>query len=259
MKDAELNEILKRATVPERGGDYWEQFPGRVMVEMERRNRQAGAEKNAATITVATKARPGGTGRIPSPPLEERARERRPFVTKSLCRNGRVPAAPDASDEWSWATALRALRAKPALALGVATLCLALGFVLSLWKGQRSPAGDPQLATARKYFQEIEALFPNQLQAIVFDEQGTHLVLAREPNLPASPPLYLRICGPKGCQRFVTFSGQQILINGDICDVLTDGRGGVLLVGRQLVWSSDQARAGSGPYRIEAKPLEAAS
>jgi hypothetical protein len=126
-------------------------------------------------------------------------------------------------------------------------------------KGHRSPVNDPQLTAVRKYFREIEALFPNQLQAIVFEQQGTHLVLAGEPNLPTSPPLYLKICGPKGCQRFVTFSGQQIRVNGDICDVLADGRGGVLLVGRNLVWSSDQATASSGPYRIEARILEAAS
>ena len=37
MNDKELNEVLKRAAVPERGADYWERFPDRVMAEVERR------------------------------------------------------------------------------------------------------------------------------------------------------------------------------------------------------------------------------
>jgi hypothetical protein len=209
MNDAELNEVLKRATVPEREADYWERFPGRVMTELERRRHAAPA-----------------------------------------------PAKTLASPAWSWTGALRMLLSRPALAAGVAVVCLGLAFVLGLWRGQRSLSDDPQLAAARKYFHEIDALFPNQVQAIVFDQRGTHLVLAKEPNVPASPPLYLKVCGPKGCQRFVTFSGEQIRVNGDVCDVLADGRGEVLLVGRQLLWSGSKAVAASGGYQVEARALE---
>ena len=81
-------------------------------------------------------------------------------------------------------------------------------------------------------------------------------MLAPEPNLPASPPLYLKICGPKGCQRFVTFSGQQIRVNGDVCDVLVDHQGNVLVVGRETLWSDAKAAARIGPYQIEARALE---
>jgi hypothetical protein len=209
MNDAELNEVLKRAAVPEREADYWERFPGRVMAELERR-RQA----------------------VPTPEKTH------------------------ASSAWAWTGALRMLLSRPALAAAVAVICLGLGFYLGLWRGQRSLSNDPQLAAARKYFHEIEALFPNQVQAIVFDQRGAHLVLAQEPNVPASPPLYLKVSGPKGCQRFVTFSGQQIRVNGDVCDVLADGRGEVLLVGRQLVWSGAEAVAEGGSYQVEARALE---
>src|SRR5205807_3264137 len=111
------------------------------------------------------------------------------------------------------------------------------------------------LAEAAKYIREIEALFPNQLQAIVLDQKGARLLLADHSNVPASPPLYLKICGPYGCQRFVTFSGQQIRINDDLCDVLIDRQGNVLLVGRELLWSSSEPAGKARPYRIEAKPL----
>jgi hypothetical protein len=160
---------------------------------------------------------------------------------------------------WVWTSAFRLLVGQPAFALGVAVVCLALGFALGSWNGHHSPGEDLQFAQARKYFRELDALFPRQLQTIVFDQQGTHLVLAPEANLPASPPLYVKICGPKGCQRFVTFSGQQIRVNGDVCDVLVDHQGNVLVVGRDIVWSSAQTVAKAGGYRIEAQPLQTTS
>jgi hypothetical protein len=209
MNDSELNEILKRATVPERKAEYWEQFPHRVTAELDRHSQTA--------------------------PIHRRT---------------------EASRAWSWPAAFRFLGAKAAFAVGVAAICLLLGFFIGLWGGQRSTSNDPQLAAARKYFNEIEALFPNQVRAIVFDQQGTHLVLAQEPNLPASPPLYLKICGPKGCQRFVTFSGQQIRVNGEVCDVLADGRDDVLVVGRKLFWFGSRAGIKSGQYQIEARALD---
>jgi hypothetical protein len=205
MKDRELNEVLKRAAVPERKADYWERFPSQVTAEISRRRR----------VSAVTH---GGTA----------------------C---------------AWVSALRTFGSKPAFVLGVAAICLAVGFVLGSWKGQLPPAKDAQLAEARKYFHELEALFPNQLAAIVFDQQGPHMVLAPKPNLPTSPPLYLKICGPKGCQRFVTFSGQQIRVNGDVCDVLVDARGHVLLVGTKLVWTSADTGARIGEYRFAACSL----
>jgi hypothetical protein len=212
MKDRELNEILKRAQVPEREADYWERFPGQVAAEIEHRRQH-------------------------------------PRAGKSTDAGG--------SPGWTWAFAFHSLARKPALALGLAAFCLLVGFVLGSWKGQRPPGTDPQFAEARKYFHELEALFPNQLQAIVFDQQGTHLMLAPEPNLPSSPPLYLTVRGPQGCQRYVTFSGQQIPVNGDVCDVLVDRQGHVLVVGRETLWSDAKGAARSGPYQVEARALEA--
>ena len=121
MKDTELNEILKRATVPERGADYWEQFPARVTAAIEQRRQAARLEQSSAT----------------SP-----------------------RAVLDGPNIWPWTSAFRSFATKPAFALGVAAVCLALGFVLGFWKGQRGPASDPQLAAVRKYFQEIKPSSP---------------------------------------------------------------------------------------------------
>src|ERR1035441_5621913 len=218
MNNEELNEVLKRSAVPERKADYWERFPSQVTAEIKRRGQHARAAKSAVA------------------PVAGMAVE---------------------GNAWAWACSLRSLVSKPAFVLGVAAICLAVGFVLGSWKGQLPPGKDAQLAEARKYFRELDALFPNQLQAIVFDQQGPHLVLAPEANVPASPPLYLKICGPNGCQRFVTFSGQQIRVNGDVCDVLVDHQGKVLVVGQETLWSDARGAVRSGPYQIEARALEA--
>jgi hypothetical protein len=115
------------------------------------------------------------------------------------------------------------------------------------------------VAQVQKCYREIEAMFPNQVQAIIFDEAGSRIVLAEKPGVPDSTPLYLRICGPQGCQQVVTFSGQEIQVNGENWEVLTDAAGNVLLVGNKFVWSSASHVHELGKYRVETRSLETAS
>jgi hypothetical protein len=140
--------------------------------------------------------------------------------------------------------------------LGLAVIGLLLGYAFGFRQGRRLSITESQLAAARQYFQEIDTLFPNQVRAIVFDSQGPHLVLAEHPNVTTTSPLYLRIRGPKGFQDFVTFSGQQIRFNGEVCEVLLDHQGNVMLVGQQWVWSAAQTAAENARYQIAARPLE---
>jgi len=140
----------------------------------------------------------------------------------------------------------------PVIGFGMAAACVVL--TVGLGQVRRSQLRASQLAEAQKCFREIQALFPNQLQAIVFGERGEQLVLAERPDVPVSPPLYLKICGPNGCERVVTFSGQRIRFNGEDFEVLSSRRGEVLLVGERGVWSS-AVRVGTR-YRIEAQALQ---
>ena len=140
-----------------------------------------------------------------------------------------------------------------------AATCVFVATVLITQRQPTLPALPPQelqLAQAQKYLQEIEALFPNQVQAIVFDQSGPHLVLAEKADVPDSTPLYLNICGPEGCRQFVTFSGQRINVGGDDCDVLLNAAGEILLVGEHGVWSSDARQRQMGKYRIEAHRMQ---
>src|SRR5688572_22794402 len=80
-----------------------------------------------------------------------------------------------------------------ALGAGMATACLLFAFVFfsGRERGEFS-AGD--LAVMRKYLQEVETLFPNQVQAVVFEQEGPRLVLADRASVPANLPVYVRVC-----------------------------------------------------------------
>lgn len=145
------------------------------------------------------------------------------------------------------------------LTASMVTVCLVIGFALSSWR-QRSPGLTARdLATARTYLREMEALFPNQVRTVVFEQAGPRLLLAERADVPAAQPVFVRVCGPDGCRSFLTFSGQQIQLNGDWLDVLVDARGHVLLVGAKLAWTSGDANARAGDYRFAARSLGTAT
>jgi hypothetical protein len=146
---------------------------------------------------------------------------------------------------------LRRLAAPVAFAAG----CIMIGF---FW-GVRARHGEVvqagELAEARACWREAAALFPNQLQAIVFDQQGSRLVLSDKPNQPVSAPIFLKLCDGKNCKRFITFSGQQIKMNEERFEVLIDSQGEVLLIGDAKVWKSSKQTTNLGAYRVFAEPL----
>ena len=120
MNDAELEQLLKTAQIPERPPTYWQQFPK----------------------TVAARIRWQGR---------------------------RVATADTASS-------LKLTRATVRWAFGVASVCIIIGLGISFWRGLVANEASIQLAQAKKYFHEIETLFPNQVRAIVFDDRGAHLL-----------------------------------------------------------------------------------
>ncbi|MBI4023451.1 MAG: hypothetical protein HY360_00625 [Verrucomicrobia bacterium] len=146
----------------------------------------------------------------------------------------------------------------------LAAACLLIGFATGYWMahphgthGASSEAG--QVAQNEKLFREMASLFPNQIRAIISDNQGVRLVLSEKAEIPTSTPLLLKICDGGQCRRIITFSGQQIRVNGENCEVLSDSRGNVMVVGRRWYWSSaDPSTKASrdGRSHIQAQPLE---
>ena len=145
----------------------------------------------------------------------------------------------------------------PRLAWGgaVAFTCLVIGFTIGHWRG-RTIEGDPYtLLQNGKMLREVMTLFPNRVRAIVQDQQGMQLVLSDKPNVPASTPLWVKICDGKECAAVVTFSGQEIQVAGQKLTVLADARGGIILTGPGFAWASDQPTRAGGSLKIEARTL----
>ncbi|MEO7298744.1 MAG: hypothetical protein ABI042_09235 [Verrucomicrobiota bacterium] len=138
--------------------------------------------------------------------------------------------------------------------IGLATACLVVGFWFGFRNGH-SHGTEEQLAAARKYLQNVEALFPNQVRAIVFENGEARLLLSEKADVPSSPPLFVKICSGENCRNIVTFSGQKIQANGQTFEVLSDHRGQILLVGNNSVWSSADPVQKNNRL-IQAQPLQ---
>lgn len=145
---------------------------------------------------------------------------------------------------------------RPRLAWGLAFATgLLLAFAAGHWHGRQ--AADQDVLMDAKLIQETLAMFPNRVRAIVRDERGMQLVLSEQEDVPASPPIYVRLCEGGKCSSMVTFSGQEIQIAGQKLTVLAEAGGGILVEGNQMVWSSSGGGANStgNKWRIEAKNL----
>ncbi|MCU0785629.1 MAG: hypothetical protein MUF81_16610 [Verrucomicrobia bacterium] len=174
-------------------------------------------------------------------------------VLAALPRGSRRRTQPKAP---SWR---RLTLARLTFVVSAVTACLLIGFTLSSWRHRVPSLTAHELATVRTYLREMEGLFPNQVQAVVFEASGPRLVLAERADVASAQPVFVRVTGPGGPRGFLTFSGQQIRLNGELVDVLVTGRGQVLLVGASLAWSSADADAVAGPWRINARSLGVSS
>jgi len=91
------------------------------------------------------------------------------------------------------------------------------------------------------------------------DPHGLNLILSNHGDVPASPPIYVRVCDGRSCSSFVTFSGQEVQIAGQKLTVLSDARGEIILEGNRFAWSSDRKNYAEKNLKIEAKTLGSAA
>ena len=134
-----------------------------------------------------------------------------------------------------------------------AASCLLLAFWIGRWHG-RAEAGEDVLANA-KLIHETLAMFPHRVRAIVRDQHGLNLVLSEDGDVAASTPIYVRISDGKNSASMVTFSGQEIQLGGEKLTVLAEADGGIILEGKQFLWSSTSQIHARSNLKIQAKPL----
>lgn len=141
--------------------------------------------------------------------------------------------------------------------LGLAALVLVIGLALLTGTNRKVFVSEARLNAMQHCVSEMRALFPNQVQAIVFDAANAQVVLADGAVMPDSAALYLKICGADDCREIVSFSGSQVPVDGELYEVLVSGSGSILLVGPNIQWSSSAPTKGAGRYRIAARALGA--
>jgi hypothetical protein len=150
---------------------------------------------------------------------------------------------------------LRSSLRRFAWAFGMAA-CIFVAFIIGHWRGKMEATAQPQdLLANAKLVRETLAMFPNQVRAITEDKTGMHLVLSENGAVPPSPPLYIHICDGKNCSSLVTFSGQEIEIAGKRMTVLENTHDGIIVMGDDFVWASDEKAASVRGLKIQAKSL----
>jgi len=199
-------------------------------------------------------------GSVPEPPPEFWDQLPRKIGARLCWDRTRAQTVPEQDDAAAGAALLfpvarSNLKLRLAFALGLPVLFLVVAILHHTANHDSTSVPEP-LTAYRIYFNELESLFPNQIRAIVFDRQGPHLLLADKPEVPASPPLFLRVCGPGGCQSFITFSGQEIQVAGQTLSVLRDGQGKTILVGDHFLWSDQDQIYPGGHWTVEARSLD---
>jgi hypothetical protein len=144
---------------------------------------------------------------------------------------------------------------RPRLAWGLAAAVgIVMAFAGGRWHG-RTEAAQDVLANS-KLIEQTLAMFPNRVRAIVCDEHGMNLLLSDQADVPASTPIYVRLCDGEHCSSLVTFSGQDVQIGGQEITVLSDATGGIILEGNRFAWSSSSRSPAQSHLKIEAKNLE---
>lgn len=142
---------------------------------------------------------------------------------------------------------------------GLAAVCVLAGFIVGHHLAQTESAdANGQLLQSEKLIGEVMAMFPNRVRAIVKDASGMQIVLSDAEDVPASTPLWVKVCQGERCTTLVTFSGQELQIAGQTMTVLADAGGGVILTGDRFAWASDGPKSGLQDLRIQAKPLQIA-
>lgn len=150
-------------------------------------------------------------------------------------------------------------RLRLAWGLATATVCVALGFAVGRWRGKEAGGANPSLLANVKVVEQVLAMFPHRVRAIVQDEHGLRLVLSENENVPDSTPLLIEVSNGRQSSSFVTFSGQEVRIDGQAVTVLSDAQGGVILVGNSFLWSNRELLGAADGLRIQARELTGAS
>ena len=147
----------------------------------------------------------------------------------------------------------------PVWALGFATVCLVIGFIVGRMQEKSSIT---QVAEHKvnaveyaKLFKEVATLFPDRLRGVVVRNGEMELILADQPERAVTPPLLVEFCQNGRCRTVITFSGQKLEVDGHSIEVLTGADDRVIVLADNRVWTSQTPTEVVDGFRIQAQVL----
>ncbi len=153
-------------------------------------------------------------------------------------------------------------RQLPFWALSFATACLVIGFLIGRFPEKQMPVPETPVASVKspdyaKMLKEVTLLFPDRLRGVVIRGNELELVLADQPERPATNPLLVEICQNGQCRLVITFSGQKLEVDGHSIEVLTGADDRVIVLADNQIWTSQNPQEVVDGFRINAHPLHA--
>ncbi len=178
------------------------------------------------------------------PPPADGARELAWHRTGLAFRNGPREPAP-AEARWGLRTF--------AVAMAVCVVTAA-AFMLGRWSNDPAPSAELRLLT------EMQRLFPNQLQAVIFLDGRTEILTSEEATTFSGQPVLVALRDREHEVRIVSFSGQRITTKLDgrnvVLEFLVTPEGALIVAGDSFLWRSDRPEIVHG-FQLEAHQLTA--
>jgi len=144
---------------------------------------------------------------------------------------------------WSW---------RGALALALIFGLLPVLFLMH-------PAAPENLANDRQLLQQVEKLFPNQINAVVVENGEVDLSIAQSPVVGADQPVLLVFKRGQELIRVLSYSGHRVCLMLDekknCLEILATPTGGVILESDDQVWLASDHPHIAG-YSVRAQSLE---
>ena len=180
------------------------------------------------------------------PAIPDAARERARFrAALALNRTEAPPGAENAVVFWRWTT-------------GVLAVALAGALAWQMWTRPTSSRED--VAADQKVLQQMQALFPRQVNAVVVDNGKVDLSVTQSPAVGSDQPIVVVFRHDDRIIRVLSYSGHHVCLplgGREHCfEILATTNGGVILEEADKAWLAATKPEIAG-FSVQAQTLEA--
>jgi len=139
-------------------------------------------------------------------------------------------------------------------------LAVTVAFVLVWHVRTRTPAPGEDVAVDQKILQQMQALFPRQVNAVIEDNGNVSLAIAKSPEVGSDQPVVVLFRQNGRTIRVLSYSGHKVCLplgGEERCfEILATVAGGVIIEGADKAWLASGKPEIAG-YSVQAQTLEA--